>query len=287
MLFNDLFTRKKATEAEKTIMEYLENHPNTIEKLTIQELAARTYSSNATIIRFARKLGFSGFRELKVQLIKLVEQQNYALSEINPDMPFHHETSIEKISQDIMLLTQQTLIESYQTLSKESLFAATKLLYQAERIFIFAAGDSEIRAQSFQNKLWKINKYPILANARNENEVNAANITSQDCAFFISYTTKAKQDYQVATYLHDKKVPLLLLSARQDTEMAQLMNVVLKIPHLESDERGKIATFSSQTAIEYCLNVLFAALFQIDYKENLARQEERIGAKRSERTEQP
>ncbi|WP_099222669.1 MurR/RpiR family transcriptional regulator [Listeria costaricensis] len=272
MLFNDLFRLKKATDADKNIMEYLEKNPESIEKLTIQELAARTYSSNASVVRFARKLGFGGFRELKVQLIKLVEQNNYALSEINPDVPFRYDTSIKKISRDMMQLTNQTLLESYQSLDEAALFTATKRLYEADRIFIYAAGDSQIRAQSFQNKLWKINKYPILATSRSEWAVNTTNITSRDCALFISYTTKSNQDLKAAQYLQQEHVPQILITSHTDTELAGLMDVLLKIPRLESDEQEKIATFSSQMAIEYTLNVLFSTIYQIDYEANRAHQ---------------
>ena len=46
------------------------NHLDLLEELSINDLAKKTYTSNATIIRLCRKTGYSGYKALKVDLIK-------------------------------------------------------------------------------------------------------------------------------------------------------------------------------------------------------------------------
>ena len=268
MLLKQIANRTDYTAAEKNIAKYILENANLIERMTIQELAQKTFTSHTSIIRFAQKLGMKGFKDFKIMLVKSIEQKNHVLSEINPNIPFEDDASLMKISQDMMYLTQQTIKESYELLKEESLFKMTKYLYNANRIFMYAVGDSQIRAESFQNKLLKINKYAIIATARNEFANNTVNIDINDCAFFITYEAKSNEDFIAARILKERKVPILLLTAFPESKLAKMADVVLTIPALEKKETDKIATFASQVSIDYVLNVLFSSLYQINYTQN-------------------
>ncbi|TLG74195.1 MurR/RpiR family transcriptional regulator [Culicoidibacter larvae] len=272
MKFQEQLYNAELTDSEIRIADFIISNPAKLESLTIQVLARSTYTSNASIIRFANKLGWRGFSEMKIDLIKAREVQKYTLAEINPNVPFEDNASIDQIAQDIMHLMQRAVVESNQFIDEAAIFQATKLLYDAERIFIFASGDSQVRAESFQNKLWKINKYPIIANERGETSVNGANLTPKDCAFFISYTTKSANSNRIARRLRASGVPTILLTARAESNLGKNADVILQVPQMEVSELMKIATFASQTAFDYVLNVLFSTLYQIDYQKNNARQ---------------
>jgi len=272
LLLKQIANRTDYTTAEKNIAKYILENANLIERMTIQELAQKTFTSHTSIVRFTQKLGMKGFKDFKIMLVKSIEQKNHVLSEINPNIPFEDDASLMKISQDMMYLTQQAIKESYELLNELSLFKMTKYLYKSKRIFMYAVGDSQIRAESFQNKLLKINKYAIIATARNEFANNTVNIDINDCGFFITYEAKSKDDLIAARILKERQVPILLLTAFPESKLAKMADVVLTIPALEKKETYKIATFSSQVAIDYVLNVLFSSLYQINYSQNIEHQ---------------
>ena len=58
---------KKLTENEKRVYRYLLS--NNIENLKIKEIAKDTYTSTATVIRMAKKLGFRGYKELSYKIL--------------------------------------------------------------------------------------------------------------------------------------------------------------------------------------------------------------------------
>ena len=62
----DISQENKYTETEKEVIDYLMNHLDLLEELSINVLAKKTYTSNATIIRLCRKTGYSGYKALKV-----------------------------------------------------------------------------------------------------------------------------------------------------------------------------------------------------------------------------
>lgn len=271
MLLKQIVHFKKFTTTEQIIANYILENTTLMENISIQELAKRTFTSNASIIRFVQKLGIKGFKEFRIQLLKSLEQLDLE-AEINPNIPFEGNSSLMKISEDIMHLSQQAIKETYHLLNEAQLMQMTKHLYHAKRIFLFASGDSQIRAESFQNKLWKINKYAILAKDREEWALNAANLLIDDCAFFISYDAKSANDLFAAQMIKERGIPILLLTSFPDSELGKLSDVIITVSRLETTETEKIATYSSQAAFEYILNVLFSTLYQMEYQENRVRQ---------------
>ncbi len=63
------------SKTEREIAEFLVSHLNESVIMTSQELAEKTSSSEATIIRFSKRLGYSGYQELKNSLKKMVAEK--------------------------------------------------------------------------------------------------------------------------------------------------------------------------------------------------------------------
>lgn len=56
------------TKSQQQIARYLVENPGQVAFLSITELAKETGVSEATIVRYAKELGFSGFQELKERI---------------------------------------------------------------------------------------------------------------------------------------------------------------------------------------------------------------------------
>ena len=54
--------------AEKRIADWISDNPGKIISLSIVELAEKCRCSEATIVRFSKRLGLSGYQELKISL---------------------------------------------------------------------------------------------------------------------------------------------------------------------------------------------------------------------------
>ncbi len=59
---------KSLTGNELNILKYIYGHADDIRHMSIQELASQVSYSSATVLRFCKKLGYSGFAELKYVL---------------------------------------------------------------------------------------------------------------------------------------------------------------------------------------------------------------------------
>lgn len=87
MTLQIFFNDQKYTNAEQVVIDYLENNLDEIDNLTINNLAKKTHTSDASIIRLCHKVNCSGFSELKIKLIKERENQKYINNDVNFTFP--------------------------------------------------------------------------------------------------------------------------------------------------------------------------------------------------------
>ena len=63
-------------EAEMCVYNYVVKNLNHILNLSVRELADEVHVSTATVMRFCKKMGYSGFSELKYKIKEFYEQQD-------------------------------------------------------------------------------------------------------------------------------------------------------------------------------------------------------------------
>lgn len=75
-LIDNLSNEKLFTKSEIEVINFIKENPNLVLNMTIGELANQTFSSNTTIIRICKKLGFNGFRDFKIEYLRNIESLN-------------------------------------------------------------------------------------------------------------------------------------------------------------------------------------------------------------------
>ncbi|QOS78994.1 MurR/RpiR family transcriptional regulator [Paenibacillus sp. JNUCC31] len=255
------------TPNEKSIASYILTHKEHILHLNIQELAKVTYTSHSAINRLTRKLGLSGFKEFIISLAREFQQSTQNISNVDPNYPFSLNESSLQVAKEIAELMKETIQKNVAFMDDKLLTQTSHLLNQAERIFIYAQGDSEIRAKSFQNKLFKINKYVVIATELSEWAHHTVNLTPRDCAIFLTYHGKSKDYIRAAQYFKSENIPFITITATSQSQLASISTICIQVPNDEV-KYAKIGTFSSQIAFEYVLNVIYSCIYKIDYLNN-------------------
>ncbi|MBW4080632.1 MurR/RpiR family transcriptional regulator [Paenibacillus sp. S150] len=255
------------TPNEKSIAAYILLHKESMLNLNIQELAKATYTSHSAINRLTHKLGLSGFKEFSIKLAREFQQTTQIIPSVDPNYPFGHEESPLQVAQEIAALLKETIDKNFAFMDADLLSQAAHMLDKAKRIFIYALGDSQIRAKSFQNKLIKINKYAVIATELYEWAYHAVNLTGEDCALFLTYHGRSPIYLKAAGHFTREKVPFITITANHQSELAKLSTLCIQVPNDEV-KFAKIGTFSSQIAFEYVLNVIYSCIYNISYAKN-------------------
>ncbi|MFS0960746.1 MurR/RpiR family transcriptional regulator [Enterococcus durans] len=270
MLIEDKLIRQDTfTTTEKRIADYLQANFEAAVYMTIEELAKATYTSHSAIIRLCKKLGFTGFKEFRLELGREVHQLLAQFDQtIDANFPFSEQDDGATIAKKMAELSIQAVKKAQLQIEDQPLDTIAEKLTQAKRIFVFAKGDSQITARKFQNKLVKLNKFLILAEEYSDSSWNAANLTKEDCAVFISYSGRIHHYEKIMSYLKHVGIPTLLLTGNEHSEMAKKASMCLVISQGELDF-VKVATFSSQIAFDYVLNTLYSIMYAQNYTANV------------------
>ena len=125
------------SESEKHVIDYLNDHEKELSDLSITMIAARTYTSLATVSRAIRKCGYNGISELRYSL-----QQRQPL--YSPDS-----LSVN----DILTQSLRECTRTIDNISIPSILKITEYIKSANRIFIYARGYTALVAEEFQHYL--------------------------------------------------------------------------------------------------------------------------------------
>ena len=87
-ILEQLEQRDQFTDIEEFIAEYILAHREEIYGWNLASLAKATCSSNATIVRMCRKLGFKGYKDFHIAFVVELEKQRREKREVDFDRPF-------------------------------------------------------------------------------------------------------------------------------------------------------------------------------------------------------
>lgn len=109
MILDRLETLEPLTPSEEALVIFIEEHASEVARLPIAEIAQRTSTSNATIVRFCRRLGLDGFRAFRLQLVAELERGATAMRTMDPDYPVSPDQSTAASLDMIANLTKEAV----------------------------------------------------------------------------------------------------------------------------------------------------------------------------------
>lgn len=257
--------RENFTEVERHIADYILENLDNITNMNIGELASATFTSNAAIIRLCRKLGVDGYRDFRVALAQGLEKQRIERSNVDFSDPFTEKEHPDSIMSSVAALTKEAVNVCFSSVSPERLEQTAHWLMSANRVYIYAVGDSYISASAFANMLVKIGIQPVMASQYNEEMSITYGATSKDVALVVSYTGKVFRSLQAAmNALRQKKCKIIMITSCQKN---QSIDLPIVFPALENPI-GRSAAYYSQAAIRYILNCLYGIIYSMDLQKN-------------------
>ena len=268
LLIDKLKRQDGLTPTDKQIADYILENITSIPSLGIEALSKKTYTSHSAVVRLSKKMGFDGYKQFRLALSETVYKDLHQLGKIDANFPFDSTDTISQISKKMADLSIEAIRKASEQLESQTLDTAASMLVKADKIFLFAQGDSQIRARSFQNKMVKINRFLLIAEEYADQAWNAANLSKSDCAVFITYGAKIPQYDRYINYFSKEGIPTILLTGNPTSSLLKLADLSIVATQDEYDFL-KVGTFSSQVAFEYILDTLFSVIYAKEYEQNL------------------
>ena len=229
--------------------QYIITAPRETINLTITELAVRSGVSEASIVRFAQSLGYSGFHALK---IGLAEDLVSPMLLVNEDLSLDDGAALSV--QKAMTTGMRSLEDTVRILDAAVLEAAVQLLCQARRIELFASGNSIPIAMDLNFRLTKIGLHSRFSIDPTVQEMYASLTTAEDVAVGISHTGSSKDAVYALELANSRNAGTICITNHSDSPITRCADYSLftstRVSHFREEEMASnLATLALTEAL--------------------------------------
>ncbi|MDT2524528.1 MurR/RpiR family transcriptional regulator [Enterococcus raffinosus] len=207
---------------EQAIADYILENPSKVSHSSISDLAAELGIADSTFFQFTKKLGFNGFKDFKMALLK----QENDLTAITIHENVQKDDSELVMAQKVFDSNMTTLIDTKKLLKEQDLKRAVKMISDSRRLYFFGVGGSEIVATDAYHKFLRS---PIPVGHSTDYHLQlmeASLLTEEDCALFISHSGKSKETIHIAEAAKKNGAKIIVMTSQAHSPLAKLGDVV-------------------------------------------------------------
>ena len=268
-LVDSLKARRGFTSAESSVADYILHHAEGVPRMTVGELSEKSHVSKAAIIRLCHKLGLDGYRELRVELAAELERRRSHLADIDVNRPFTEHESCATTLRLVAELEREAIDACYQSISPELIETLAHEVVEAQRVVIYAVGDSCLVASLFASKLSKLGIACINAGLYADYAANTAIAAPGDLALLVTYSGLLLRGVLANGGIH----PIIERGCRtavvtglsEEDPLVRDADYVVSFQRLEA-QKGAIGSFYSLTCMGYILNCIYARVYAHDFE---------------------
>lgn len=180
-------------DAEKKVADYLIAHQEDVINMSVSELASNCEASQATIIRFCKKIGCKGFHQLKLKLAgEQSRQEEPAVS---------NEIDIENMEQslhNIMISKVQEIKATFHNFDQKELREIVDAVLRADLIEFGAMGNTIPIALDGTYKFNQLGLHAVTSPVWETQEAFARTLKKNDVFFAISASGASKRLMRMA-----------------------------------------------------------------------------------------
>lgn len=258
--------QKQANGAEQNLVRYLLEKPEQAAQLTVYQIAEKNFTSPATVVRFCKKVGFSGYREFLAALNHENAVRRQAHKDITTDIS--PEDGVQDIVEKVTYRNIQALEDTGRLLDTAEVSECVSLMQRAHNIVLFGIGSSLLVARDSYLKFLRLNK-PCLCNDDWHSQLlSARNATPQDVGIIISYSGLTEEMIRCAKILKENGVPIIAITRFSETSLTALADHKLYVAANELLVRT--AATASRISQLNVVDILFTAYVKLDYEKNMS-----------------
>ncbi|SNS58156.1 transcriptional regulator, RpiR family [Anaerovirgula multivorans] len=251
------------TPTEKKIANYVMENGDEIVSLSAAELGEQVGTSAPSVVRFARKLGYTGFQEMKLGLAKDAVLQDRQQDKVYEAVSIHDSTKeiIYKIGQENM----NAIEETSSLLDEDAVTEAIDAMTKARHINIYGVAASGLVGLDFQYKLMRINKRSSMYMDSHTQLASAIHMGKEDVAVGISHSGRTLEIFKAMGTAKKRGATTISITKYGKNPLSDLADINLFTASVEKNLRtGAIASRIAQLTI---IDILFVGIARNNFNE--------------------
>lgn len=245
------------TRSSRKLADYILANVHDTQYMSISTLAEKSGVSEASITRFCKSLGLSGYNNLKLALAKAT----YITDIGDPSDDPANITSQDTLGIIFHKLYDANVIslnETMELLDETEISKAVDLLSDADRVFCFGQGGSMVMAMEAWARFSTATSRFIHIEDSHMQVMSISLATEKDVILFFSYSGSTKDMEDIMRIAKERHVSIILVTHFRNSRATEYADVVLLCGYNESPlQSGSVAAKIGQLFIIECLFYVF------------------------------
>lgn len=254
------------SKAYKKISDYILSNPQYVIKSTALDISKKCGVSSASIVRFAKYIGFKGLDELKISIAS--KNYNDNINIINPIISPND--NIKELCDKLMILIKTSNEDFFYQLDKKLLEKAFNIIREARKIHILGIGASSLPAYDLFHKLKRVNFNAFFYEDAHLNAEVFNYIDNKDVVIVFSYSGRTKEIISPVKIASSKKTPIIAITRKKKNPLSNLADILITVPN--NEELTRIGAITSKYSSLIVSDLLYLGCIQKDFdniKKNL------------------
>lgn len=252
----------RVSKSDLILINYINENPSDCVDKSISELASKVSIGEATITRFSKKLGFTGYQELKRNIAKYMFKEN-EVKRINTKVGLKESVleTAEKIFSDNM----KAIEESIKILDEEKILKIREMILGANKIFFFGVGDSGIVATQTGYKFMRIGFDIASSTDSHTMAMLAALMKRGDLVFIFSHSGETEEVIKVSEIAQENKAKVVSITENSNNTLEKISDI--NISYVSKETVFETGTVLSKFTQLFLVELIYAEVIKENYEE--------------------
>ena len=244
----------RTTPAERRVAELALADPAGSAALTVTALAEAATTSQATVVRFAQRLGYDGYPELRLALAAAGADERARQRDTVPGTDIAAGDDAATVIAKVGHLDANAVRDTAAQLDPAALAAVADALAGARRIDLYGVGASAVVATDLHMKLFRIGRFSQVWSDYHQALVSAALLVPGDVAIGVSHSGTLPETVGALQEAKARGASTVAVTNYPDSELAATADLVLTTAVRETALRsGALASRIAALTVVDCL----------------------------------
>lgn len=252
---------KDLTPVERRLAEYILANPHKISSMSVRELAEAGGASDASVLRFCKTLGYSGYRSFIIDLTLAAADEKKSGNQYTDIRPGD---SVETIIQNVFRSEKQALNDTKSVLDKKEVSTAVSLLRNSKTVHFFGTGASGLVCLDAQQKFRRIGIHCFAHTEAHDQITSAVLLGEEDISVLFTYSGNTKEIQKVFQILKSQNCKTIIVTKFRKTNLLTGADAYLNV--LTPEVTMRSGAMGSRIAMLAIVDILLSSILSIDYE---------------------
>lgn len=250
------------TPVERMVAEYVLENTEEVPHLSIKSLAQMSKTSDASVLRFCKTMGYTSYRSfivsLSASLGSMEDESKDEYTDIQPG------DELSTIITNIGRNNSKSIDDTLSVIDRGQIASAVDILRKTDHIVFFGIGASGLVCKDAEQKFMRINKRSH-AYTDGHSQLTAATLLGKgDAAIFISNSGDTIEILDALEIVKKNGVTVIAITKNSKSHLAEQSDILLSISTPEISIRS--GAMGSRIAMLTVIDILFAGVASAEYQ---------------------